>query len=115
MILSNDNILTIKFYFLKKLKNVSFDMNTLQFRIEPTLYNEQELVIHNNNYKRLFKVRGANGMTVKDLENIIISFRNAGIKELERKGLDKKTFYDSLKIIKVNYLSKDLFRNFWYV
>lgn len=115
MVLSNDNILTINYYLLNKLKKVSFDMNKLLFRIEASKGVYPEIVIHDNKFKRLFKIRASNSIEGRDIENIIISFRNAGIKELERTGFDKKTFYDSLKIIQVNYLSKDIFRNFWYV
>lgn len=116
MILGNSNVLTINYYFLKKINKVShYNMNDLQFRVEPTLANGQEFVIHDNNYKRLFKVREGNGMEGEDLSKIVSELRNSGIKELERTGFDKKTFKDSLKIIKVNYLSKDVFRNFWYV
>lgn len=115
MVLSNNNILTIDYYLLNKLKKISFDMNILLFRIEASEGVNPEIVIHDNKFKRLFKIRASNTIEGRDIENIIISFRNAGIKELEKKGFDKNTFRDSLKIIKVNYLSKDIFRNFWYV
>lgn len=115
MYFTQEKKLYIKYYFLRKLKEKTLDLNELFFRLEPRLNHNQEIVILDKNYKRLFKIRGSNGIGTDDLNKIAISFRNADIKEHKRKLLDKKAFLDDWKIIYINYFSKDIFRNFWYI
>lgn len=112
---TQDCQLYIKYSFLGKLKEAEFDLNELFFRVESRLNHDNEIVIHNKKYKRLFKIRGNNGLSSEDLDKIAISFKNAEVKELKKTTFGKDTYKDNWRIIKTNYLSKDFFRNFWYV
>lgn len=112
---TQDCQLYIKYSFLGKLKEAEFNLNELFFRVESRLNHDNEIVIHNKKYKRLFKLRGNNGLSSEDLDKIAISFKNAEVKEFKKTTFGKETYKDNWRIIKTNYLSKDFFRNFWYV
>lgn len=112
---TQDCKLYAKYLFLSKLKEIEFNLNDLYFRIESGLTLNNDIVIYDKTYNRLFKIRGSHGLSYEDLDKIAISFRNAKVKELKNTSFDKKTFKDDWGIIKTNYFSKEIFRNFWHV
>lgn len=93
-------------------------MSFLQYREDVTFIHNKGIIILDSKFKRIFKIRDTNEITENDIEEIIKIFKNSNFNNIHS-GINQNNilekFKRNLKIIKVNYLSKDVFRNFWYV